>query len=171
MSAIIKTLFEICLLRKGPEDLPADTSLLMLLVGVSLFVSVWLGSAVHNFQIAIMLGLVGMLFSYAFTKILLTKKPERFMQTFCAMLGTGILIDIISIPIIYPLLGERLDENSAVLFKLLALAIYIWFVVVCGSIFSRALSSALGYGISISVGYILLGYMIFELLLSGRVTS
>ena len=83
------------------------------------------------------------------------------MQTFCAMLGAATLIDIVSIPIIYPLLSETLNENLMVIFWMLALAIYVWFVVVCGFIFSRAISSALGYGISISMGYTLVSYMIF----------
>lgn len=171
MPDIVKTLFEICLLRKGPEELPSKNDLMVLLLGLNLTVSIWLGSVIHNFQLSILLSIVGVIFSLAFIKILLIKKPERFVQTFCAMLGVAILIDVASIPIIYPLLNESLNENIVVIFRLLALAIYVWFVVVCGFIFSRAISSTLGYGISISVGYMLLSYMIFELLLSGRAPS
>jgi hypothetical protein len=171
MLEIVKTLFEICLLRKGPEDLPSQNALMMSLLGLNLAVSIWLGSVIHDYQISILLSIVGVIFSFAFVKILLSKKPERFVQTFCAMLGTATLIDIVSIPIMYPLLSEELNKNSVVIFWMLALAIYFWFVVVCGFIFSRAISSTLGYGISISVGYVLVSYMIFELLLSGRAPS
>ena len=171
MSEIVKTLFEICLLRKGPEDLPSQNELIVILLGINLLVSIWLGSVVHNLQLSTLLSIIGVVFTFAFVKILLSKKPERFAQTFCAMLGAATLIDIVSLPIIYPLLSETANENIIVIFRMLALAIYVWFVVVCGFIFSRAISSALGYGISISVGYMLVSYMIFVLLLAGRAPS
>ena len=171
MPDIVKTLLEICLLRKGPEDLPSQNELMMLLLGINLAVSIWLGSVIHGYQLSILLSIAGVVFSLAFIKILLLKKPERFLQTFCAILGAATLIDIFSIPIIYPLLSETLNENIVVIFRMLALEIFVWFVVVCGFIFSRAISSTLGYGISISVGYTLVSYMILELLLSGRAPS
>ncbi len=171
MSEIIKILFDICLLRKGPEDMPSSSILMSALVVVSLLVSIILGSVVYNYQIAVLLNIVGLLVTFAFVKILLINKSERFIQTFSSMLGVSVLIDIISIPVIYPLLSEKLDKNLAVLFWLLSIAVYGWFVVIFGFIVSRAISSTLGYGISIAVGYALVSYMIFELILSGRVPA
>lgn len=171
MLEIAKTLFNICLLKKGPEDLPSQSDLMFVLLVLNLAISIWLGSVIHESQLAILLSIVGVIFSLVFVKVLLRKKPERFVQTFCAMLGAAIIIDIVSIPIMYPLLSEALNESVTLIYSLLALAIYAWFVAVYGFIFSRAISSALGYGISISVGYVLLSYMIFELLLSGRAPS
>lgn len=171
MSKIVKTLLEICFLQKGPEDLPSQYELLFVLLGFNLAVSVWLGSVIHGYQLAILLSIMGVILSLIFIKVLLIKTPERFVQTFCAMLGAAILIDIASVPIMYPLLSETLDENIAVIFSILSLLIYVWIVVVYGFIFSRAISSTLGFGISISIGYILLSYIIFGSLLSGRASS
>ena len=171
MSAIIKILFDICLLRKGPEDMPGSFILMSALVVASLLVSIILGSVVYNYQIAVILSTVGLLVTFAFVKILLINKSERFIQTFSAMLGVSVLIDIISIPVIYPLLSEKLDKNLAVLLWLLSIAVYGWFIVIYGFIVSRATSSTLGYGISVAVGYALVSYMIFELILSGRLSA
>ncbi len=171
MSAIIKLLFDICLLRKGPEDMPASIYLMSVLFAVSLLVSTFLSSAMHGFKVAASLSIVGLLVTFVFVKIILIKKSERFIQTFSAMLGVSIIIDIISVPVIYPLLSEKLNENAAGLFWLLALAVYAWFIATFGFIISRAISSTLGYGISIAVGYALVSYMIFELILAGRVAA
>jgi len=171
MSAIIRILFDICQLRKGPEDLPANNSLVALLVVISITVALILGSYVHDYKISFVLSIVGMAITFIFLKILLVKKPERFMQTFCAMLGVAILIDIISVPVIFPLLNEELNPNLKMLFSFLAIAVYIWYVVVNGFIVSRAISSTIGYGISIVIAYALVGYMIFELILTGRLAE
>lgn len=171
MSAIIKNLFDVCLFRKGPEDLPASSSLLQMLVVVSILVSLFLGSFIHDHQVAFILSIVGVILTFAFLKILLIKKPERFLQTFIAMLGTTILIDIISVPVIFPLLNEDLNSNLVLLFSLLALATYVWYVVVNGFIVSRAISSTLGYGISISIAFALVTYIIFELILAVKLAD
>ena len=84
MSALIKILLDICLLKKGPEDLPASRSLMIFLVVISITVALLLGSYVHDYKIAFLLSTVGIAITFIFAKILLVKRPERFVQTFCA---------------------------------------------------------------------------------------
>jgi len=166
MSAITKLIFDICLQRKGPEDMPASTSMMIVLLVASLAVSVALSTFVHEFHMAASLSIFGVLIVFAFTKIILIKKPERFVQTFSAMLGASCLIDVISIPVLYPLLGEKLNENTAVLFWLIALAAYVWLIVTYGFIVSRAITTTLGYGISIAAAYALFSNLMFEIILA-----
>ena len=171
MSSVIKILFDICLLRKGPEDLPANSSLMWGLVGVSLTVSIFLGMIIYDTHTAVFSAVLGLLFSFVFTKILLIKKPERFIQTFSAMLGAIALINLISSPVVAPLSNEALDKNIASILSFLSLVLLVWIVVVYGSIFSRAISSTFGYGVAISVGYVFLSIVIFELALTARVSG
>ncbi len=171
MFKIVNKFFNICLLREGPEDLPADSSLLIRLVAASVVISFWLGSLVHDTNVAGLSSVAGLFYSFLFTKLLLLKKPERFMQTFCAMLGTVILINLISVPVIYPLTNPELNETLVAIFGLLSFALLIWIVVVYGFIFSRAISTSLGNGVSISVAYTLLSIIILELFLAGRVAN
>jgi hypothetical protein len=159
------------MLREGPEDLPFDPSLMLRLVAISLVVSFWLGSLVHDTRVAGLSSIAGLLFAYLFLKLLLFKFPQRFSQTFTAMLGTVTLINLISVPVIYPLTNTGLNENLVSIFGLLSFALLLWVVVVYGFIFSRAISTSLGNGISISVGYTLLSIVVLELFLSGSVTS
>lgn len=171
MYKVVRKFFNICLLREGPEDLPFDASLMVRLIAVSLVISFWLGSLIHDTQIAGMSSVAGLLFSFLFAKLLLFKTPERFMQTFCAMLGTVTLINLISVPVIYPLTNPELNESLVAAFGLLSFALLIWVVVVYGFIFSRAISTSLGNGISISVAYTLLSIVVLELFVAGKVAS
>lgn len=171
MSATIKILIDMILLRKGPEDLPASVSLMFILLTINFVISVVLASKIHSHSVAVSLSAIGLFMTFIFIKILLVNKPERFTQTFSSMMGVSILIDLASVPVVFPLLNESLNQNILVLFWLLAIALYIWLVVTYGFIISRALSTTLGYGISISAAYILVSYMIFELILAGRMAS
>ncbi len=171
MPAFIKILIDIILLRKGPDALPVSSSLMFILIIINLVISTALGSTIHGHQVALSLSVIGLFISYVFIKLLLVNKPERFVQTFCAIIGVSILLDLISVPIVFPLLNENANQSTVMLFGLLASALYIWLVVTYGSIISRALSSTMGYGISIAVAYVLVSYMLFELILAGRVAS
>jgi len=171
MLKVVSRFFNICLLREGPEDLPFDSSLLTGLMALSLVVSFWLGSLIHDMQVAGMSSIAGLFFAFSFAKLLLLKTPERFLQTFCAMLGTVTLINLISLPVIYPLTNPDLNESLVALLGLLSFALLIWVVIVYGFIFSRAISTSLGNGISISVAYTLLSIVVLELFLAGRVAS
>lgn len=171
MIKVVKKFFNICLLREGPEDLPFDSSLMIRLIAVSLVVSFWLGSLIHDTKVAGLSSVAGLFFSYLFAKLLLFKTPERFLQTFSAMLGTVTLINLISVPIIYPLTNPELSESLGAVFGLLSFALLIWVVVIYGFIFSRAISTSLGNGVSISVAYTLLSIVVLELFLVGKAAS
>lgn len=168
MFNIVKILFNICLLRGGPEDLPYSHVLLSLIVVVSFIVSISIGSIVHNTNISVLSSIAGLLFTFVFAKLLLLKKPERFLQTFCAMLGTVTIINIFSLPSVYSLTYLDLSESAKMFFSLTGFALFVWVVIVYGYIFSKALSSVMGYGLAISVGYALLSLMVLEFFVAGN---
>ena len=171
MLSLVRAFFNICLLRAGPEDLPHSYVLLGLTIIVNFSISVLIGSMDHNIKIASISSIVALFFAFAFTKILLLRKPERFLQTFCAMLGVDIIISIAAIPSIYSLAFLNPGEAAESFFKLTGLALFVWVVIVYGFIFSKALSSMMGYGITISVGYALLTIMIVNIVITGYTPS
>lgn len=167
MQSIVKTLINICLLRDGPDQLPFSHVLLALVIVISLVVSILIGVIVYDIKIAGLSSIAGLFFSFVFAKILLFKYPERFLQTFIAMLGTATIINILSIPSVYSLTYLELNESSKTLFNITAFALFVWVVIVYGYIFSKALSSVMSYGVAISVGYALLSIMILEYFIIG----
>lgn len=168
MIKLVKTLFNICLLRGGPEELPHSYVFLSLIIVTSFVISVLIGSIVHDVKIAGLSSIAGLFFSFAFAKILLLKKPERFSQTFSAMLGADAIISIVSIPSFYSLAYLKLGEIAEMFFSLTIFTLLVWIVIVYGYIFSKALSSLMSYGIAVSVGYALLSSMIFNLFVAGN---
>lgn len=171
MTGALKTLFYICLLREGPEALPYSRGLLGALIVASFAISVLIGSMIYSVKAAVLSSIAGLFVSFAFAKILLLKFPERFLQTFSAMLGTVTLINIISIPSSYSMRYLPLGNMAELLFSATGLALFVWVVIVYGYIFSKALSSAMSYGIVISVGYALLHIFVLELFISGNMPN
>ena len=171
MFNFVKILFNICLLRDGPEDLPYSHVILSLIIVLSFIVSVSIGSIVHDINTSILSSIAGLFFTFIFAKLLLIKKPERFLQTFCAMLGTVTIINIFSLPSVYSLTYLELSETVNMFFSLTGFALFVWVVIVYGYIFSKALSSLMGYGLAISVGYALLSLMLLEFILNGTTST
>lgn len=165
---MLKILINICLLRGGPEELPCSYVLLGLVIIVNILVSVLIGSMIHDVKTAGLTSVAALFFSFVFVKLLLHKKPERFLQTFMAMLGADTLISLVSIPSIYSLSNLKPGETAEMFFSLTGFALFVWVVIVYGYIFSKALSSMMGYGVMISVGYALLTIMIIELIVVGN---
>lgn len=165
---ILKRLFNICLLRSGPEDLPHSHTLLGVLIIVNLAASMLIGSLVTEFRVAGLSSVTALLFSLAFTKLLLLRKPERFLQTFSAMLGTDAIISIASFPSFYSIQYLPLSDVARLFFNVTVFVLSVWVVAVYGYIFSKALSTLMGYGIAISVGYALLITLVISLLSGGN---
>ena len=171
MAGALKTYLNICLLREGPEVLPYSWAFLGIVTAVSLGVSVLIGSMAYDMTAALLASIAGLFLSFVFARVLLVKKPERFLQTFSAMLGTVTLINIVSFPGTYSLRYLKLGHTAEMFFALTAFALFVWVVIVYGYIFSKALSCAMGYGTAISVGYALLQVMLLELFISGHMPA
>ena len=160
MSAAIRLFIDICLLRKGPEDVPHSGFLLGLVLLLSVIVSVWVGAMINSMQIAVFSTIAELFFTYVFVKLLLLNKAERFLQTFIALLGTLTLINISYVPAVYIYLLEGTNENIQAIIGMLAVVLLIWKIAVCGHIFSKALPSPMVYGVAISIAYALMNYIL-----------
>lgn len=166
MINIVKMLFNICLLRKGPEELPHSYILLALLIVANFIISVLVGSILRDFKVAGLSGIATLFLSFAFMKILLFNKSERFLQTFCAMLGVDTIISAASLPSFYSIEYLKLSSAAELFFNATVFALFVWVVIVYGYIFSKALSSLMSYGIAISTGYVLLSALVIDLFLA-----
>lgn len=126
---------------------------------------------IHNVKTAGFTSIIVLFFSFVFVKLLLFKTPERFLQTFSAMLGADTIISIASLPSIYSLAYLKPGETVETFFSMTGFALFVWVVIVYGYIFSKALSSMMGYGITISVGYALLTIIIIQFIVAGTTTA
>jgi len=161
MYQLLVLFFDICLFKKGPQDIPASSGLLFLLIpayaGISFLILVLSTDAVN----AILQVLIEIAFVLGSSKIILyfAKKPERFIQTVCALIATDTLISIFALPVMAALIGQG---SALAFFSLVTLMLWHW--TVSGHIFSNALSQPFTFGLGIAFLYILVSYQVMALL-------
>lgn len=155
---VLRLLLDICLFRKGPEDVPASAVLL----GLTLLGYVLVGLLLLSFQIGIGAALLQVFaegaMDLAFLRLLLwtAQKPHRFLQAATALVGSDALISLLALPL---LLAQGVEGFAAVLYFPL-LAMMIWHVAVFGMIFGRSISKSFPVGIAVALLYTLLSVQI-----------
>jgi len=169
LQALVFFFFDLCLLRRAPQDLPGSDIVLALVVGVSLIVST--AVAVVGGQPLFASALQGaaqvlLLLAALYLGLSLMRRPARFVQAATALLGAGVVLSVFAlIPV-----GLLPDGSSAetVSFAALALlALFIWSVVVSGHILRHTLGVTLGQGAAIAVLYELFSLMLLGGLAGG----
>lgn len=136
---------DVCLLRRGPQDLPYAPGLLGFLIVLTLAVNLALQSVAdlgafsttpHAIHVLVVVGLL-----YALMRI--GNKAGRFVQTAIAWMTVQIVFAVLSLPIVLDakdVLDETKMESGWLLtLRLLALALFIWQLVVRGHILRHAL--------------------------------
>lgn len=162
MKALLNTAVELCLLRLGPQQLPASPALLLvslllnLLVGVLMVMAVNLGVmeavAESLFEIILMLGALYLaLKSY--------NKLARFNQTASALMLSGLLLGLLSLPLVTWNHRSQSAESG-----LLLLLLIFWSILVLGHILRHAFSIPLNLGIAVGVAYTLFSWNLIALI-------
>jgi len=158
---------DICLLRAGPQDVPAAPVILTLAVGAYLFLGLAVGLSAHPPPQALILTVADIALLSALLYLLLRWRGllARFAQSLTALAGTGALLSLASWPILLWLqalhaAGEAIGGPS-----LLLLALVIWSVVVAGHILRHALNVPLVMGLLWSLLYLLISWNLSALLI------
>jgi hypothetical protein len=159
---VLWKLLEICLLRAGPQDLPAAPQFLAFTLAGYFLVDVLI--SLLNFPIgaALAVSLLDVLLLAAFAQVALriVSKPERFNQTLAALAGTGQLLGLLALPLIRGLSAAQASGEPAAGLAFAWLAVLIWSLLVLGHILRHALNLSLTTGVGVGVLYSLLSVMI-----------
>ena len=161
MLPLIRTLFDIVLLRTGPEAIPRSGILLVPVMGLWLFSSLAAVALIDQFSesdflLGIFGGLVGIL-CYAGV-VVLSGHASRMLQTVLAILGCGALIMLAFVSeyvLFLPFLGD-------VPTGLIANLILLWSVPVEGHIIARAMGRHWYIGIIVAIAVFVLQYLIYS---------
>lgn len=101
LGALLRLVAGLCLLRRGPQDLPHSRTLLngllLLAVGVDLLVLRWLGAdegALAEIAFSLVLTLL-----LPWIALALRGHPERYLQTVSALVAVGIVFTLVSVPL------------------------------------------------------------------------
>lgn len=173
MRDLVNLFWDICCLRRGPQDLPYSKVLFVLLIVISSIISISQLMLQQRFmqaasQTILMLSLT-MLFNWGILKI--KNLEARFVQATSALIGTGTIVNLL----IYPLLLFhfyilRPDEEHVIIVALslivlcLIIGLNIWAFIITAHIFRNALNSSFFAGLLVTFAYVafhVVAYMAF----------
>jgi hypothetical protein len=162
MYDIIKILFDICLFKKGPQDLPYSVWLLRILLVVYISIRVLMLS-IHFDWLNVLLQVIVEIFLVAgFIWIILypPRKLGRFYQVISAVLGTDAVISFMALPAI----ASMETGQGGLLVFLVMLGLIGWHWAVTGHIIRNALEKSLSFSLGVAFLYLLGSYQVMALL-------
>jgi hypothetical protein len=168
MLRLAKAFWDISIWRRTPAQLPASLFLLGLVAAAAALleiVSAFL-PPVSTGRIFLRLGLSVLLpLVFAWAVLVLAGRRQRLLQTGSALLGVGVLAELILYPIgsLIHVIGS--DRLASVPLGFVMLVGLIWYVLACTNIWRSALDSGVGLGVVVSVGYLLLSILLEQQLL------
>jgi hypothetical protein len=166
MMPLLRAYLQICLLRLGPQDLPASAFLLQLaavamLASGTLMLALDLGALIP----ALLGVLLDMVASAAllYLGLQVIGQLPRFVQSLSAIYGTAALLQLVAIPILL-LIGDNPGESVlAQLAVLLYLGLLMLSLAILGHILSNTFDMPMWGGVMLAISY----WLLFNSLLGG----
>jgi len=162
MYDILKILFEICLFKKGPQDIPYSVWLLRLLAiiytGIR-FLMLAINTDWFNAFLQIIVEIL-LIIGFSWVILYIEHKLQRFYQVSCALLGTDTLINFLALP---GILSMETGHGGWLVFALM-LGLIGWQCAVISHIIHHALEQRLIYSFGLAILYILATYQVIALL-------
>lgn len=142
MLIILKYFWQMCLLKSGPDKIPAQPLLLAAVLGFYVAAEIivaWLIGAQQSFIIT--LGMISIELtlqaSVTYLLLLFLKLQRHFLATYTAILGIGVLNIAIQLPLL--LIRQVTEIPTLLLFSDTAWLICIcWWLAIIGHIYHRA---------------------------------
>lgn len=157
---------DICMLRAGPQDLPASRFLFVLMLVIYIAISLVLSLIELEMPIAaVYTGLdVVLVLALAAGMFWVSDKWNRFNQTATALLGIGTIFNAAAAPLLLWQQAVADGENPMPLPSFMLLALMIWNLVVIGHVIRHALSTTMFWGIAIAMIYTFVSMSIFRVM-------
>jgi hypothetical protein len=171
MPQLISAWFDICLLRRGPQDLPGSGFFLGLSLVCYALVSMLVAIPSFGIADAIRLAFVdsGMLAGFVILLLYLQNKTERINQVLSALAGSGSLLGLFALPLVLLVSPEQPAEQVPVLLGGVWLSLLIWNLFVMAHIMRHALSSSFAIGLGAAVLYALVSMQLVSTLFPQQV--
>ena len=142
MKAIFQLYWQICRMRTGPEQVPAVAALagltFLVYALLSVVARIGLGELPITYSLASLIAITGFWAGLVYMVLIFKGVANRFQQTFSAAFGTEVILNLLSLPLLF--ISSRLSEESPLvsLAAVFWMGIFIWDVLIKGFIFHRA---------------------------------
>lgn len=165
LHAVVDPFIQICLLRRGPQDLPTSGILLAIALTAHTVVVMLFFTLYGNVVRALLSGLLDTVLLTALTALVLytQNKGARFVQTLTALAGTAAIITLISVPLTGWYLAAEAQGSGAVM---LLLVLMVWSLAIAGHILRHALSAPYFVGLLVAIGFAVVSIMVSKTLFS-----
>ncbi len=166
LSTLSRAFLDICLLRKGPQDLPKSSVLLYLSLILYMVFDVLLTVQARPFEDALLVSFidVGFLLGVIFFILKQHHYLDRWVQTITALCGTGVILGIFIFPLVYGGAQNQYETWLQQIIILLFIIMVIWNIAVLAHIVRNAISTSLGIGIAIAILYIWMSSLLISML-------
>jgi hypothetical protein len=165
--ATVMPMLEILLLRRGPQDLPADFPVLGFWMGASLFSGVLVAAPQHGFAPSLLLGALDLLVLYLFVLALLRVKDAstgRWLQTYTALVGVSAVLGLVMTALLWVVPPDFENGSVPAPAMVLYLGLVVWLLLAFGHVFQKALDLGLRMtGVAIALGFLILSSVVTQL--------
>jgi hypothetical protein len=167
MHVLFNLFLDICLFRKGPQDVPASPVLLKLSLityALSGLLVMWVNTKLSTALLQTLLDLV-LLIGMTYGVLQRQGFGARFGQTMTALLGTGTLLGLTALPVVI-WIGETAAEDGMTLPSLLFLLLLGWSMAVMAHVLQHALSTSRAIAMLYALGYLVISAVLSSFLAS-----
>lgn len=170
MSSVVETFRDILLLRRGPQDLPYSTQLLVTVAALSIAVQLpvaWMREVGAGTVLAA--SALWLAFTLGLLRLLLTlrDKGSRFVQAATAFLGCNAVFNAMGIPVALlvgtPPQSPEQMTGAQILAGLISLPLLVWKVAVDAHVFRHSLDISFGGGVAVALMWILAAFALASL--------
>lgn len=161
---LLRIFVDLCLIRKGPQDLPDSNALLKVVffiyfISGSLLLSSSMELAEAVVQSCIETLLLG-LFMYLLVSFFAVK--NRFNQSVTAIYGSGALITTFSAPFVFLMGNMAKNDGSTGAVGLIVFLIVCWSFIVMANIIRETIQKSLGISLLLTFCYLYLSYQVIQ---------
>lgn len=162
----LQKLLSLLFLKAAPQDLSYSARLTVRLAVAYVFSGIIVLQATLNPDDMFAGILLGFFVQYAFTYLVLQalNQRSRFLQTFSAILGVGILFNILSWPVFSVLSDESINEALKSSMSFMFLMLISWEVLVKAHIFRHALEMKMFSALALSFSLFFISIALSQLL-------
>jgi len=163
---LIRAFLDICMFRAVPQDIPASVVLLRICLAIYVASGIPLLLDQAGWAVALGRALIDavVLLMLIYTVLRSMGRTARFTQTVTALLGTGVILNLLALPLIF-LTAEAPVQGEPVLPYALLLGLLFWSLAIFGHISRHALEAPMAVGVLFGLLYLLVSYSAAGLLL------
>ena len=154
--ALARAMWQICTLRRGPQDLPASSMLMVLMLLLNAVASATLETIEIPATSAVMAAVIDAVVVVILIRVLLqaTGRHNRFLQTVTAIAGTGLVLSFFALPVVAWLAASVERRQDIGIPMLLWLAVFGWNLLVIAHVLRHAIDSNLVVGFVLAVAIV-----------------